>query len=309
MPVATDVDHVLTLLRAGQVGRGRRGVRRRPAARHQLAGAGRARRLRRGRAPRGAARRPAARRGAALRRAGAVRHRGGRALPGRARRPAHHPAKPLLKGRLAAAPADRPLPPVRPIAPAAELGTTPLAVDEAEAAGPAVPPMADQRPSRSLGSRRGARAGWGQPSSTATRTVSPSRPSSAPTSSRVGGRGVARTRTAASATGESRRAQPRDVHAEWRARRAAAGRPAPDRRSRGSEARRCRAPSVAPATSRLPGVRLGLGDARLGAVHASWTVGLATCTASPGAGPAGAAATTTQSTESDGAPCRRHDSE
>ena len=107
MPVATDVDQVLALLRRGR-GRGRRRrLRRRPAPRHQLPGPDRARRVRRRRRPRGAARRPPSptpcsataswRRTtprcvevclAALGRAGA------------------HPAVPLLKGRLAAAVAD-----------------------------------------------------------------------------------------------------------------------------------------------------------------------------------------------------------
>ena len=82
MPVSTDVDLVLGLLRRRPGRRRRRRVRRRPAARHQLPGAHRARRVRRGRGPRGAARRPAPRRRGPLQRAGAVRHRGRRGLPG-----------------------------------------------------------------------------------------------------------------------------------------------------------------------------------------------------------------------------------
>ncbi len=58
------------------------GVRRRPAARHERPGAGRARRVPRGQRPRGAARRSGPECGAALHRAGAVRHRGDRGLPG-----------------------------------------------------------------------------------------------------------------------------------------------------------------------------------------------------------------------------------
>ena len=86
MPVSTDVDLVLAPAAPRPGRRGRRRLRRRPAARHQLAGAHRARRVRRRRGPRGAARRPAARRRGPLQRAGAVRHRGGRGLPGPARR-------------------------------------------------------------------------------------------------------------------------------------------------------------------------------------------------------------------------------
>ena len=104
MPVATDVDHVLAAAAPRPGRRRRRRLRRRPAARHQLPGPHRARRVRRGRGPRGAARRPAARRRGPLRRAGAVRHRGGRGLPGLDAVGGHpHPAVPLLKGRLAAA--------------------------------------------------------------------------------------------------------------------------------------------------------------------------------------------------------------
>ena len=91
MPVATDVEHVLAAApRPGR--RGRRGLRRRPAARDQHPGAGRARRVRRGRGPGGAAGRSAAGRGAPLQRAGAVRHRGRRGClarsPGGHTRPA-----------------------------------------------------------------------------------------------------------------------------------------------------------------------------------------------------------------------------
>ena len=100
MPATTDVDHVLAA--PPRPGRGRgRGVRRRPAAGHQLA--------RPGRAGRSTSRSPSGRRWPTrsptrgpLQRAGAVRRRGHRGLPGRPRgRP--HPAVPLLKGRLAVA--------------------------------------------------------------------------------------------------------------------------------------------------------------------------------------------------------------
>ena len=92
MPIATDVEHVLALLRRGEVARGRRRLRRRPAARHQLPGALRARRVRRRRGPRGAARQPAARCRGPLQRARAVRLRGARGLPGLARPDRRPPA-------------------------------------------------------------------------------------------------------------------------------------------------------------------------------------------------------------------------
>ena len=88
LPVDTDVDQVLDLLRRGEV-----------AAALDVYGGdlfpgtgspalAEPRRLRRGGRPGGAARRPAARRGDALLRPGALRHRGARGGAGRAARPA-----------------------------------------------------------------------------------------------------------------------------------------------------------------------------------------------------------------------------
>ena len=128
MPVATDVEHVLALLRRGEVARRRRRLRRRPAARHQLAGALRAGRVRRRRGPRGAARRPAAGRRGPLQRAGAVRLRGAGGLPGLARpdrrppaprrTPAQGPAgrRPPLTRRERAPQRDLPTPDDQPLA-------------------------------------------------------------------------------------------------------------------------------------------------------------------------------------------------
>ena len=102
MPVATDVEHVLALLRRGDVGAAVDVLRRRPAARHQLAGPRRDGRVRRGRGARGAAGRPAARRRRALQRARAVRRGGPRGLPGRDRpAPPGGPAAQGPAGRLA----------------------------------------------------------------------------------------------------------------------------------------------------------------------------------------------------------------
>ena len=87
MPVTSDVDTVLAAVGRGDVAGGPRGVRRRPAARHQLARPGRDGRLRRGGRPRGAARRPPARGRRPLHRPRAARLRGGRGLPRPPRRP------------------------------------------------------------------------------------------------------------------------------------------------------------------------------------------------------------------------------
>ncbi len=102
MPIATDVDHVLGLLRAGQVAAGGRGVRRRPAARLQLTGPH--------------ARWPTTSRWRSARRCSPTRSPTRCCATATWRRttprwssaawpswaPGTHPAKPLLKGRLAA---------------------------------------------------------------------------------------------------------------------------------------------------------------------------------------------------------------
>ena len=127
MPVATDVQHVLTLIRSGHVADAVDAYGGDLLPGTKSPGAERDRRLRRGRPARGAAGRPGAGRGPALQRgARAVRPRGGRGLPGsaggrdraglrshprRARGRQPHPAIPLLKARLAVADpdvADRP---------------------------------------------------------------------------------------------------------------------------------------------------------------------------------------------------------
>ena len=97
MPVTTDIDVVLAAVRRGDVARRAGGVRRRPAARHQLARAGRAGGVRRGGRPRGAAGRPAARGRGPLQRARAVRRGGDRGLPGPPRRPRPTPPSPCSR--------------------------------------------------------------------------------------------------------------------------------------------------------------------------------------------------------------------